>query len=87
MVATRHLTGRLLLAIGFALAAAIAPTVAVLADIGSPGNYVITADPTQTCTVVQTLGSSSIACKPTTFAPNNLLPSEQGLTMQNEVRH
>jgi hypothetical protein len=87
MVATRHLPGRLILAVGFALAGAIGPTVAVLADIGSPGDYVITADPTHTCTVVQTTASSSIVCKPNILAPNNLLPTEQGLTMQNEVRH
>ena len=87
MVATQHLPGRLILAVGFALAAAIGTTVAVLANIGSPGDYVITADPTQTCTVVQTNGSSSIVCKPNILAPNGQLPSEEGLTLQNEIRH
>lgn len=87
MVATQHLPGRLILAVGFALTAAIAPAVAVLADIGSPDNYVTTADPTQACTIIQSNSSSSLVCRPATFTPNGLLPSEQGLTLQNETRH
>jgi hypothetical protein len=86
MVATLRLPGRLILVVGFALATAIAPTVAVLADIGSPGAYVITADPTQTCTVVKSNGSNSLVCKPNSITPNGLLPSEQDLTLQNETR-
>lgn len=87
MVANLHLPGRAITALGFALATAIAPATAVLADIGSPGAYVITADPTQTCTVVQSNGSNSVVCKPNSIAPDANLPSEQGLTLQNETRH
>ena len=87
MMATLHLPGRAMIALGFALAAAIAPAAAVLADIGSPGAYAVTADPTQNCTVVQSNGSNSIVCRPNTIAPNANLPSEQGLTLQNETRH
>jgi hypothetical protein len=87
MVATLHLPSRPIIAVGFALATAIAPTAAVLADIGSPGAYVITADPTPNCTVVQSNGSNSVACKPTGITPNGFLPTEQGLTLQNQTRH
>jgi hypothetical protein len=86
MVATLHMPGRPIIALGFALATAIAPTAAVLADFGSPGAYVITADPTQNCTIVQSNGSNSVVCKPNIIAPNSNLPSEQGLTLQNETR-
>jgi hypothetical protein len=85
MVATLHLPGRLILPLGFALATAIAPTVAVLADSDSPAAYVITADPTPGCTVVQSNGSNSVVCKPSIVANSNL-PSEQDLTLQNETR-
>ena len=87
MVATLHRPGRAIIALGFALATAIAPAAAVLADIGSPGAYAVTADPTQNCTVVQSNGSHSIVRRPNTIAPNANLPSEQGLTLQNETRH
>ena len=87
MVATLHRPGRAIIALGFALATAIAPAAAVLADIGSPGAYVVTADPTQNCTVVHSNGSNSVVCRPNTIAPDANLPSEQGLTLQNETRH
>jgi hypothetical protein len=86
MVATLHMPRRSILALGFALATAIAPTAAVLADNSSPGAYVITADPTQNCTVVQSNGSNSVVCKPNIITPNGNLPSEQDLTLQNETR-
>jgi hypothetical protein len=86
MVATLHTPGRPIIAVGFALAIAIAPTAAVLGDIGSPGANVITADPAHNCTVVQSNGSNSLVCKPNIIAPDNNLPSEQGLTLQNETR-
>jgi hypothetical protein len=87
MVATLHMPDRLILAVGFALATAIAPAAAVLGDIGSPGANAITADPTQNCTVVQSNGSNSLVCKPNIITPDANLPSEQGLTLQNETRH
>jgi len=86
MVATLHLPARPIIALGFALATAIAPTAAVLADIGSPGAYVITADPAQNCTIVQSNGSNSVVCKPNSITPNAYLPTEQGLTLRNQTR-
>jgi hypothetical protein len=85
MVATLHLPGRLILALGFTVATTIAPTVAGLADSVSPGAYVITADPNPNCTVVKSNGSNSVVCKPS-IAANSNLPSEQDLTLQNETR-
>jgi hypothetical protein len=85
MVTTLYVPARLILAGGFAVAMAIAPAVGVLAEIGSPG-VSITAGPNQNCTVIQSNGSSSLACTPPSLAPNNYLPSEQGLTLQNETR-
>jgi hypothetical protein len=90
MVATVHMPGRLILAGGFAVAIVIAPTVAVLADISSPGVSVITADPNQNCTVNQSNGSGSVVC-PQNLMPgqpiNGGLPNEQDLTQQNQHRH
>jgi hypothetical protein len=84
MVATLHVPGRVILAGGFAIAMAIAPTVAVLADINAPGVSVITADP---CTVSGSNGSYSLVCQPSSIRSDSNLPSEQGLTLQNEFRH
>ncbi len=81
MVATLHVSGRLILAGGFAIAMAITPTVAVLADISAPGVSVTTADP---CTVSGSNGSYSLVCKPSSIGSNSNLPSEQGLTLRNE---
>jgi hypothetical protein len=82
MVATLHVPGRLILAGGFAMAMAVAPTVAVLADISAaPGVYVTTADP---CTVAGSNGSYSLVCRPSSIGSNSNLPSEQGLTLRNE---
>jgi hypothetical protein len=86
MVTIFHVPARLILAGGFAVAMAIAPAVGVLAEISSRG-VSITAGPNQNCTVTRTNGSNSLACTPPSFAPNSYLPSEQGLTLQNETRH
>jgi hypothetical protein len=90
MAATLHMPGRLILAGGFAVAIVIAPTVALLADISSPGVSVITADPNPTCTVNQSNGSGSVVC-PQNLMPgqqpaNGGLPSEGDLTQQNQHR-
>lgn len=85
MVTTRHLSRRLILAGGFAVAMAIAPAVGVLAGTGSPG-VSVTADPNSNCTVTQSPGSNALVCAPPHIAADNNLPSEQGLTQQNEVR-
>jgi hypothetical protein len=85
MVTTLHVSRRLILAGGFAVAMAIAPAVGVLAGTGSPG-LSVTADPNQNCTVTQTPGSNALVCAPNSIVPDNNLPSEQGLTQQNEVR-
>jgi len=74
MVATLHLPARPIIALGFALATAIAPTAAVLADIGSPGAYVITADPAQNCTIVQSNGSTRSCANPTASRPTPTCP-------------
>jgi hypothetical protein len=89
MATTPHMPGRLILAGGFAVAMVIAPTVAVLADISSPGASVITADPNPTCTVNQSNGSGSVVCPlmPVQGPANNGLPSEGDLTQQNQHRH
>jgi hypothetical protein len=86
MVTTLYVPARLILAGGFAVAMAIAPAVGVLAEISSPA-VSVTAGPNQNCTVTQSNGSVSLACTPPSFAPNSYLPSEQGLTVQNETRH
>ena len=87
MAANPDLPRRLIIAIGIALATAIAPAAAVLAGFGSPGDNVTTADPTQPCTIVQNSGSNSVVCKPNGIMPDTNLPSEQRLTQQNETRH
>jgi hypothetical protein len=84
MVAALHVPGRLILAGGFAVAMAIAPAAAVVAEINSPG-VSVTADPNQNCTVNQSNGSDSLVCTPPSFTPNRHLPSEQGLTLQNQL--
>jgi hypothetical protein len=89
MATTLHVPGRLILAGGFAVAMVIAPTVAVLADISSPGASVITADPNSNCTVNQSNGSGSVVCAPLMPGQgpaNNGLPSEGDLTKQNQHR-
>jgi hypothetical protein len=89
MAATLQMPGRLILAGGFAVAMVIAPTVAVLADISSPGASVITADPNPNpnCTVNQ----GSVVCAQNLMpgqppANNSGLPSEGDLTRQNQHR-
>ena len=86
MVSTIHVSRRSILAGGFAVAMAIAPAVGVLAGTGLPG-FSVTADPNQNCTIIQTHGSNALVCAPMSIAPDKNLPSEQGLTLQNEVRH
>ena len=86
MATTLHLPRRMILASGFAVAMAIAPVVGVLAGTSSPG-VSVTADPNnQNCTITQTNGSNALVCPPNTIAANPLLPSEQSLTGQNELR-
>jgi hypothetical protein len=86
MAITLHVPARLILAGGFAVAMAIAPAVGVLAGITSPG-VSVTAGPNENCTVTQSKGSNSLVCTPPSLAPNSYLPSEQGLTLQNQHRH
>jgi hypothetical protein len=87
MVTTLRVPGRLILAGGFAVAVAIAPAVGVLAGISSPG-VSVTADPNnQNCVITQHNGSNSLVCKPPSVAADSNLPTEQGLTNQNMVRH
>jgi hypothetical protein len=86
MVTTLRVPGRLILAGGFAVAVAIAPAVGVLAGVSSPRVSVTAGPNNQNCVVTQHNGSNSLVCTPGTIAPNNNLPSEQGLTNQNEVR-
>jgi hypothetical protein len=86
MVTTIHVSRRLILAGGFAVAMAIAPPVGALVGTGLPG-FSVTADPNQNCTITQTRGSNALVCAPTSIAADNNLPSEQGLTLQNEFRH
>ena len=85
MTTTRNVARRLILAGGFAVATAVAPAVVVLAGTGTPG-VSVTADPSQDCTITQTLGSAALVCAPASIAGVNNLPSEQGLTHQNEFR-
>ncbi len=86
MVVTLHVPGRLILAGGFAIAMAICPTAAVLAEISSPGVSVTVADPNPNCTVKQSNASYSAACMPNIISNSGNLPSEQGLTLQNQTR-
>ena len=86
MVTTLQVSRQLILAGGFAVAMAIAPAVGVLAGSGSPG-VSVTADPNQNCTITQSPGSNALVCPPNSVAADNNLPSEQGLTQQNELRH
>ena len=86
MVTTLRVPSRLILAGGFAVAVVIAPAVGGLAGISSPG-VSVTADPNnQNCVVTQHLGSNSLVCTPSSIAADSNLPTEQGLTNQNEVR-
>jgi hypothetical protein len=78
MVTTLRVPGRLILAGGFAVA---------VAGISSPG-VSVTADPNnQNCVITQHNGSNSLVCKPPSVAADSNLPTEQGLTNQNMVRH
>jgi hypothetical protein len=87
MVTTLRVPGRLVLAGGFAVAVAIAPAVGVLAGISSPA-VSVTADPNnQSCTFTQSHGSNSLVCTPNSLTAQQNLPSEQGLTNQNMLRH
>jgi hypothetical protein len=85
MVTTLHAPARLIFVGGFAVAMAIVPAVGVLAGISSP-EVSVTAGPNQSCTVIQSHGSNSLVCTPTTMTDNSNLPSEQALTLQNEGR-
>ena len=87
-MATAQMPARLLVGGAFAIAITIAPAVGAFSGPAIPAPSRTVADPSANCTTNQTHGSYSLACTPNLggLAPaNNGLPTEMGLTAQNNT--